>query len=290
MGGPAAANRILLVESIGLRAPSASRDGRRKVAARLKGARQGLRRTQEGIWLLSPLVLPAHGWGWARGLNRRLLRATLRRALRRLSMKRPILWIFLPTGADLVGELDERLVIYHCVDAYAENPGVDREAIAALETRILKDCDLFLATSKPLFEDKRGQAAGRALLVGNVAAVGPCAAAAGWTIRPGGPADPAVSGPVSAVSRVSTGPRPELTRIPRPILGYTGNLADYKLDLDLLRMVAVEHPEWSFCLICPHGAGDPATDLAPLAALENVHQLGPRPHATPPAYVAAFAV
>ena len=72
---------------------------------------------------------------------RPLLVAALRGAMRRLGMRNPILWIFLPTGEALAGALAERLLIYHCVDAYAENPGVDRAAILALEARLLARCD-----------------------------------------------------------------------------------------------------------------------------------------------------
>ncbi|MEZ4648176.1 MAG: hypothetical protein R3E97_05205 [Candidatus Eisenbacteria bacterium] len=135
MGRLARRHRILYVESLGLRAPSASGRDVGKVMKRLRGFWRGLRPGPDGLHLLSPLVLPWHGNGVARALNQRLLLATVRRAMKTLGMRAPLLWIFLPTGESLVGQLGERLVIYHCVDAYAENPGVDRAAILALEAR-----------------------------------------------------------------------------------------------------------------------------------------------------------
>lgn len=256
-------NRVLYVESLGLRAPAASAGDWRKVARRLAGWLRGLARSPEGVWLLSPPLLPWHGRAWVRALNRRLLVAALRGAMRRLGMRNPILWIFLPTGEALAGALMQRLLIYHCVDAYAENPGVDRAAILALEARLLARCDLVFATSRALYEEKR-PARGRALYLPNVADAEHFGA----------------GGPLPAA----------LAALPRPLLGYVGNLAGYKLDLELLAAVAAAQPGWSFCLVGPRGAGDAATDLAPLERLPNVHLLGARPYGELPAWVGAFDV
>jgi len=259
----APANRILLVESPGLRAPAAGRRDLAKVLRRLGAWLRGPRRAPEGLWLLAPLVVPLHGRAWARRLNARLLTAAVRRAMRRLGLARPILWIFPPTGAGLVGRLDESLVVYHCVDAYAENPGVDRAAILALEAELLARCDLVLATSRALHEEKV-PARGLSRYLPNVA---------------------------DAEHFAAGGPEPaDMARIARPRLGYAGNVAGYKMDLELLAAAARARPAWQFCLVGPRGAGDPGGDLAPLACLANVHLLGPRPYADLPAYVAACDV
>lgn len=257
-------NRVLYVESPGLRAPAARSGGDwRKVGRRLRGWLRGLEASPEGVWLLSPPVLPWHGHAWVRALNRRLLVGALRRAMRRLGMHEPLLWIFLPTGEALAGALSERLLIYHCVDAYAENPGVDRAAILALEARLLARCDLVFTTSPALHAEKR-PARGQAHFVPNVADAEHFAA--------GGP-EPAVLAPIA-----------------RPRLGYVGNLAGYKLDVPLLATVAAARPDWQFCLIGPRGAGDPGSDLSALERLANLHWLGPQPYAALPALVAGFDV
>ncbi|MBN2169834.1 MAG: glycosyltransferase [Candidatus Krumholzibacteriota bacterium] len=261
MGRLAPRNRVLLVESPGLRAPAAGRRDLAKVLRRLAAWLRGPRRAPEGLWLLAPLVVPLHGRAWARRLNARLLVAAVRRAMRRLGLERPILWIFPPTGAGLAGHLGERLVVYHCVDAYAENPGVDRAAILALEAELLGRCDLVLATSRALYEEKI-PARGLSRYLPNVADAEHFAAA----------------GP----------PPPVLARIARPRLGYVGNVAGYKVDLELLAAVALARPDWQLCLVGPRGAGEPRSDLVPLAGLPNVHLLGQRPYAELPAWVAGF--
>ena len=66
----------------------------------------------------------------------------------------------------------------------------------------------------------------------------------------------------------------DLARVPRPILGYAGNLTA-RLDVALLRELALRHPEWSIVLI-----GPVPDDIAlrELGALPNVYLLGVRPH------------
>lgn len=261
MGRLAGRHRILYIESLGLRAPAVSGRDWRKVLRRLLDWLRGLQREREGLYLLSPLVLPWHGNTILSALNRRLLVGAVRRAMRRLGMERPLLWVFLPTGEGLAGALEESLIIYHCVDAYAENPGVDRDAILALEARLLARANLVFATSRELYETRR-PLTGRSLYLPNVADA-PHFAAGGEK-------------PVSLAS------------LGGPLLGYVGNLAGYKVDLDLLANLARRCPDWQFCLVGPEGAGDWHTDLSVLRRLPNIHCFGPRPFAELPAWVAAF--
>ena len=67
-------NRVLFVESLGLRRPQLAGRDLRRIARRL---RSGLRRPRrrDGLHVLSPLVLPFHGNRLVRALNRRLLPA-----------------------------------------------------------------------------------------------------------------------------------------------------------------------------------------------------------------------
>src|SRR5262249_4847490 len=84
----AAVNRVLFVESLGLRRPqlTAGRDVRR-IARRVRRGLAGARRVStpfggEGVLVLSPLVVPLHGVGAARAVNARLLPALAPRAAR----------------------------------------------------------------------------------------------------------------------------------------------------------------------------------------------------------------
>lgn len=262
----ARSNRVLYVESSGLRAPRLSHGpDRRKVLTRLgnwaRSLRAGPRQLEDSLWVASPLVFPLHGGRAAHALNRRVFGRAIAAAARQLGLEAPLLWSFLPTGIYARALLHECLTIYHCVDDYAGNPGVDASTIERLEREIVSAADFVLATSGPL---AARMPAGKTHCVPNVAETErfavPCQV-------PG-----------------------DLDRIPRPRIGYVGNVASYKVDVSLLARVAAARRSWSIVLIGGCGGGDAATDIAALRQQPNVHLLGLRAYDEIPAYVQGLDV
>ena len=147
----AAENRVLFVESLGLRRPQLAGRDLARIARRL---RRGIAppRAVDGLHVLSPLVLPLHGNALARSLNNRLLPALVRRATRRLGMRRPILWAYVPQAEVLLDALDPALVVYHCVDDIAAQAGIDGASFRAAERRFVARADLVLASAPALAE------------------------------------------------------------------------------------------------------------------------------------------
>jgi glycosyltransferase involved in cell wall biosynthesis len=98
---------------------------------------------------------------------------------------------------------------------------------------------------------------------------------------------------VADTGRFATAPAQtpaELAALPKPIVGYVGNVASYKTDIELLAAVGRTRPEWSFALVGPIGSGDPGTRLGELRSLGNVHLLGPKPYKDIPSYIHGFDV
>jgi glycosyltransferase involved in cell wall biosynthesis len=250
-------NRVLFIESLGLRRPQLARRDLVRVWRRL---RRGLAppRATDGLHVLSPLVLPFHRSRIVRGLNRRLLPALVRAAARRLGLRQPILWAYVPQAETLVGALDPSLVIYHCVDDIAAHERIDTSSFRAAEQRFTARADLVLASSPSLADRMRGLSH-NVLYAPNVADTELFARA----LQPGA-ADPA------------------LAQLPEPRILFTGAIVSVKLDFGLLVELARLRPEWSFALVGPVGLGDPRTDVSSLAAEPNIHLLGPRPYAELP--------
>ncbi len=261
----AANNRVLYLNNLGLRAPGASRGDFEKIRKRLGEWFAGKQRVEENLWVYSPVNVPLYGVAAARRFNAWNLPRRVRAAARELRFRRPLFWSFLPLGVELLGKLDEALTIYHCVDDYAANPGVDAARLRAMEDELLARADLTIVTNPLLYEERRGKAK-NLVHFGNVADV------AHFAPRPDRPLPP------------------EISQLRRPILGYVGNISGYKTDLDLLARVARALPEASVALVGPVGWGDPHTDASPLRALPNVHFLGRQPFARLPEFVAAFDV
>lgn len=244
-------NRVLFVESLGLRQPQLAGKDVKRILRRL---RRGVAppREADGLHVLSPLVIPLHRFALVRALNRRLLPFLVRRAARRLGLRRPLLWAYVPQAEALLEALDPSLVVYHCVDDIAAQPGIDGASFRTAETRFARRADLVLA-SAPSLASRMRTLNSNVLDAPNVADTGLFARALD-------------AGPVDAA----------LDALPRPRIVFTGAVVTTKLDVPLLVQLARSRPQWSFALVGPVGPGDPRTDVSPLAAEPNVHLLGGR--------------
>jgi len=254
--------RILWLNSIATRTPrlSNTRDVK-KIFTKLRSFLAGPKRISENMWVYTPLVLPMPHSKFAKKVNERILRFTLRWLRHKLGMNAFQLWSFLPNAADYVGKLGEALVVYYCVDDWAKFNYLDGARIAEEERRLVASADLVFASAQSLVNDRRSLNAETHLARHGV--------------------DHAL---FAAALDAKTSVPPDVAAFPRPILGFFGTVQDW-IDFRLVRYLAERHPEWSIVFI-----GPVLTDISMLSGLANVHFLGRRPHATLPNYCKAFSV
>lgn len=81
----------------------------------------------------------------------------------------------------------------------------------------------------------------------------------------------------------------DMAALPRPIVGFSGAVDRYKLDMGLVAEIAALRPSWTVALIGKVGTGDDTTDRE-LPQAPNLRYLGFRPYSDLPDYVAAFDV
>ncbi len=260
-------HRVLYVESTGLRppAPLGSSHDLSRVLQRVRGWIGGVRQVAPNLQVLSPVAPSGVGPARLRELSMGALGRAAARAARRLGLERPVLWAFLPTYLRMANALDPRLVVYHCVDDYAGNPGVDETWVKELETRMLERADVVFATS-PVLAERLREERPDVELAANVA-------------------------DVELFGRAVTEDLPEpceLRELPPQRAVFVGNLAAYRIDFDLLLAVARSFPELQLLLIGATGMGDVGRGsraCGELLALPNVTALGPRPQQDLPAYL-----
>lgn len=248
-------HRVLYVNSLGLRLPRATRADLRKITRRAATLWRGsLRRpsADRDLHVLSPCTLPAARGRLWRAAGAQMLAAQLRRALRRLAFDDPLAWVFLPSAAAVLARLSPAAVVYHCIDAYEANPGVDAKLVRSQEQALLALADRVIASSEPLYRRLREQHRSVELMpnVADLELFPPPAQA---------PSEP-----------------PELAAISHPRIGYVGNLAAYKCDLPLLAAAARARPDLSWIFIGAVGRGETLPDLRDLTGAANVHLLGER--------------
>lgn len=252
-------NRILWVNSVANRRPTASARDMGRMVKKLGDALKGLSEPWPNLHVLGPLALPSFG-AVARKINGSVFRKQVLRAMRRLGFRRPISWSFLPASAPLSGTLGEELVVYHCVDEFSAFTGAPNE-IAAMERSLARRADLVLVSADRLKEAK-------------LALNSNC-----HVVRHG--VDHAHFS--QALKQELPLPR-ELEGLPKPVFGFFGLLEDW-VDLELVRAVADAFPEGSVVLL-----GKVQTSLAPLAGASNVHLMGRRPYGELPAWCKGFDV
>ena len=258
-------NRVVFTESQGLRRPTLAGRDLSRIARRVAS---GLRpaRLMDGVWVVSPLVLPAHGSRFVRWTNLAVLSYLIRRAMRRGRLEHPILWAYNPHAHGLIGSLGETLVVYHCVDDIAAQEGIDTASFVRAETAMATHADLVIVSARPLVEHVRRRGARNVVLLPNVADVAHFRGARDLV-------DP-----------------PVLAGLARPRLIFAGAVVPKKLDLALLAALARRRPDWSLVLIGPVGEGDPRGDLSDLSEIPNVHLVGAKSFSELPAWIGAGEV
>src|SRR3954452_13276823 len=147
-------NRVLWVNSIGYRAPSATAADLGRAWRKLKAAAAPLTQPIPNLYVLNPLAVPAWGSPVVRKFNRQFLRCQVRRAMRKLRFRRPINWVFNPAAAVLAGSLGEERVIYYCVDEYTAFAGVPSESLIELERGLCQRADLVVVSAERLLRSK----------------------------------------------------------------------------------------------------------------------------------------
>src|SRR5437667_8196920 len=105
-------NRVLFVNSITMGLPSiGDADLFKKIRRKLRSYLRWLRKVPEGLWVMTPINVPLYGSPVARMLNRVLLMLQLRLVMLILRMRTPIIWVAIPTAADIVSSLGGTLLV-----------------------------------------------------------------------------------------------------------------------------------------------------------------------------------
>lgn len=260
-----AGNKVIFVNSISMGLPSlANKDLLPRVARKLRSYAKLARTTPEGITVVSPATLPFFGSRAARAVNRHLLSAQINMLARSRHLARPILWIAIPTAAEMIGHLDESLVVYHVSDKYDANTmdhATDPAAIRRLHEIALDKADLIFYSGRKLYtEAERGRE--RSYLLEQAVDF------AHWASVTSGALEVA----------------PEVAALPRPRLGYFGAVEPWLVDQELIKRAAEKHPTWQWVFIGNKSRG------MEIENLPNTHFLPPVPYDDLPRYAAGFDV
>jgi glycosyltransferase involved in cell wall biosynthesis len=250
-------NKVLFVNSITMGLPSiANPDFFLKIRRKLRSYTRWLRKVPEGLWVMTPVNLPLYGTKVGRWFNRILLIAQLRLAMLMLQISRPILWVAIPTAAEMAGRLGEKLVLYQVSDKYDanEDSALSTQVIRRYDRQLKDAANVVLYSGRKLFHEATEPH--RFFL------------------------EQAVD--FEHFSDLKGKPAVELDGIPHPILGYFGAM-DYVMDTDLMAEVSRLRPDWHWVLL------GLKSNLVRISA-PNIHFLGSKSYEDLPRYVQQFDV
>lgn len=249
---------VLYVNSLGMRIPRAGSGAMftRRVARKLRSLRQGLVEVDERFSVMTAPMIPGAG----APLTRRFAAASVRRALRRMGIERPLAWVACPTALDLLPSIPHVGLTYQRTDRYEDFRGVDVDAIVARDRTLKSTSDLVVYCSSALMDAERKDPGTHVLV------------------------DHGVDAEVFIAADAANDVPEDIADIPEPRIGFVGTLDNQTLDLELLVDVARRMPNARFVLV---GASTLPSGWCPLS---NVHHLGRRPVEDVARYMAACDV
>jgi len=268
MGEMSRRNRVLYIETIGSKTPGFHKSHLHRITRRLSRWLKGPRRPEDmvsghDIFVYSPLVIPIYNNRFIRKVNFYILRWTLQGLIKRLKLEKPILWFYLPTAADLIGQLNEKFCLYHCVDDWLTYPGYRNSDFEDLEKKLFENSNAVFISNRLLFEKKK-------MLNENTYYL-----------------PHAVEFEHYQRKFSSDKPLPaDVAKLRRPIIGMVGEIAGW-IDWGFLKYAAQTNPQWSIAMIGPVGYD---ADIKEIKDINNIHLLGYKGYPELPDYYRAIDV
>ena len=252
---------LLYVESPGFRAPKASARDVRKLWKKLSSTASLPSTIHKQMWHMTMPQIPFRRLPFVRALNRWIGRLLVKRALTHLGFERPLLWFAVPHAAALAGQLDERFLVYYCIDDYASLPDIDSREIRRMDETLARQADQVFVSSPALVEPKKK--------------LNPHT-----TYSPHGVDVELFQQALDPALPLADG----VKHLRHPIIGFFGLLEAW-VDRELITYLARSRPEWTFLMI-----GRIAVDVSDLRSLPNVVFPGAQRYEMLPRWAKAFDI
>ena len=254
-------NRILWVNTVGLRSPSLSFYDIKRSFEKIRSFFTEKGKSEDkpdNLWILNPFMVPYNKLKIVRTFNKYSVVRSIRYFIKNNKFINPIVISTVPNAADHVKEFNDEMTIYYCIDDYTKSPVLDSSLVENMEEKILRLSDLIIASSKDLcWKKKRGVK--QPLFLPH--------------------------GVDFEHFQIKGNEIPEsMKHLSKPIIGFFGVISHW-LDAGLIKYLAKSRPNWSFVFIGPTDI-----DLGIFRGLRNLYFLGKVPYNELPNYAVEFDV
>ncbi len=245
-------NRVMFINSLGLRSPTFSKNDARKIFFKLRGYLKGGQKVRNNLYVYTPILIPFQNLAFIRLLNRCFLLWQFRWLMVRYGITQPDIWTFLPNTVDLVAKLPRRKLIYYCVDDMSAFQGVAADVILRQDEDLTRKADVVFAVSEELYRQKKQ-----------------------WNPRAHYSPHGVDFDLFNQACRDGSIEKPaDLKNIKGPIIGFYGLISGDWIDYGLVEYLAKNRPQWSLVLI---GKIDRRGDAKP-PQRDNIHYLPVKPY------------
>jgi glycosyltransferase involved in cell wall biosynthesis len=222
---------------------------------------KGLRKSNEGFWVYSPLSLPVQHVSIMKPLNEILLSSQIKHITNKIGIVLPVVWVACPSACDLAIKMKKRKLVYQRTDRFEDFPNVDVELVKSFDHKLKACADLTIFVNYQLYEEEASECK-RAFYL-----------------------DHGVDFEMFAYPRKNNCEPSDLAAIPGPKIGFIGSIDDCNPDIDFLAKVVELLPEMSFVII-----GREQMDCSSFKAKKNVWMLGQKKYELVPEYGKRFDV
>jgi hypothetical protein len=256
--------KVLFVNSLGMRVPSLQKDrlALHKIVRKIRSFARFLRKdSTSGMYILSPVSLPLWGSTLGRVVNAYSILVQVKLAMLILRIRNPIFYVGCPPAWEVIKRIHYHYLVYERTDLFEEMPEVDKPYITFLDNDLMRLSNLVLYVDAAMYNDGVKQNP-HSLLIGH-----------------------GVDFYFFADAEKSDYIPEDVARIPKPIIGYFGDICDKTFDFDLLQHLAANLPDMSFVLIGPL-----SSDVECLRKFKNIYILGQKAYEDIPHYGKVFDV
>jgi glycosyltransferase involved in cell wall biosynthesis len=269
-------NKVLFIESLGIKGiPLYGNSDIKKVITRLfdfvRMLIKGPKIEKDNIFIVSLIRIPFDNIPIINTLNQKFITYFIKKYSNRYLKPKPIIWSFVPNFWAVTKQIENSAVIYHNVDDYSAIPFVNKSYVIANERKMLRVSDLVFTVSKGRVEYFKEYTNSDVIFLNNVGNFEQFNKALNDDIEP----------PRDLIKVLNQN---------KPIVGFVGNLASYKEDVNLLTEIAMKGKEYLFVIIGGIGEGELLTNILILKTLPNVFFLGSKEYESLYKYLHYFDV
>lgn len=147
--------KVLFVSSIGFRAPRASSEDMGRIWRKLKSFFKGTREVHPNLHVLTPLVVPFQNFPGKAMINQVLLRLQIAWAMKKLGMKKPLMFVFSQNWYPYIRSIPREKCIYYVVDDQSSFKGLDAEQFRQWDRQMCLHADGIFCTARTLYDQKK---------------------------------------------------------------------------------------------------------------------------------------